>query len=386
MPLFNSSRAYVAALLCCVMPFCCRAEVVGTSFGDVLTMPAGGNGFRTRTAEFANNGPLPLTAIATRFFLNQGAPVTSTQLAPAGLTRISDTCTGALAVGNSCNVVIRFKPLVGFATSAVRLDIDLGGAGGSVAFLAETTEPQIVADVNPVNVDAIPGGIAAERVVVYTMQAGSVTNLSASIPLSASPTYWALVGNTCPIGAGVLVEGSTCTLQVRFQPPIGIEAGSTGSNPQPGSLYPNDLFWHWQQGNTPLDAPRQPTRLNGRALLPVLTPNPSATVVQAPAGGSAEFTVNYAMADGGLPSLDSMFFSAGPFSIVSNSCLRSTVFVQGSACAITYRFTPTSQIQGDESLGNSAIFVGANVSAQFGRATFLGRVNGVDRLLKDGFE
>jgi hypothetical protein len=385
MPLFNVSRAYVAALLCCVMPFCCRAEVVGTSFGDVLTMPAGGNGFRTRTAEFTNNGPLPLTGIASRFLLNQGPPVTPAQLPTAGFTRISDTCTGTLGVGNSCSVVIRFKPLVGFDPGLRRLDIDLG-IGGGVVFVGEGTEPRIVVDVNPVNVDAFPGGVAVEQVLVYTMQAGSVTNLTASLSLPASTSYWTLIGNTCPTGAGVLVEGNTCTLQVRFQPPIGIQAGSTGIGPQPGTNYQNNLFWQYQQGNTSLNSPRQPTGLNGFALLPVLAPSPSAVLVEAPAGGSADFTVTYTMAGGGLPSLDSMFLNAAAFSIVSNSCLRSTVFVQGSTCAITYRFTPTTLTQGDESLGESSIFVGGNVSARFGTVAFRGRVNGVDRLLKNGFE
>jgi hypothetical protein len=361
------------------------AEVVGTSSGDVLTMPAGGNGFRTRTAEFTNNGPLPLTNIASRFLLEQGPPVTQAQLLAAGFTRITDTCTGTLGVGNSCSVVIRFKPLVGFDPGLRRLDIDLG-IGGGVVFVGNGTEPQIVADVNPVNVNAFPGGAAVDQVVVYTMQAGSVTNLTPSLSLPTNTSYWTLIGSTCPIGAGVLVEGNTCTLQVRFQPPIGIQAGSTGVGPQPGTNYQNNLFWQYQQGNNLLNAPRQPTGLNGFALLPVLAPNPSAVLVEAPAGGSADFSVTYTMAGGGLPSLDSMLLDAGPFSIVSNSCLRSTVFAQGSTCMIRYRFTPTTLTQGVESLGESSIFVAGNVSARFGTVAFRGRVNGVDRVFNNGFE
>ena len=280
----------------------------------------------------ANRGAAPLSV--SRF----GIATSSVNpkdfwVAPGGTCAVG----GAVAVGDSCTVRVRFNPVEVGALSAklsvwvnnlnVRVDAALAGTG--LDGPQPTVAPAAV-DFGSVQV----GSVSAVTDVTLSNTSGGTLSLSrfgiASSSVNAAD-FWVAPGGTCSISVP-LAAGDSCTVRVRFNPV------------EEGALSAKLSFWVNTTAGR-LDVPLTGTA--SAAPQPVLTPDAVDFGDLDLGGASAPVEVTLANAGGGTLSfwrfgIASSSVNASDFAVVSGgTCSTAVALAPGDSCTVLVRFAPT---------------------------------------------
>lgn len=209
---------------------------ISPSLPVFLGFVAKGTNSDSFTFTIRNTGDLPSGALASSIlptFIMGGAGCAGGP--PAATTSSfydilpASTCSGALAAGASCTVVVRASPPIGGAQCRVDANFQvtdgtmLGTATGQLQM--GTLDPATIF-VTPTVVDfgSIVNGqqSTVQRFTVTNGSAGSLTLATGG--LSNDPAHFTVVASTCAAGQVIPPAGS-CTFDVRFNPPAGDPAG-----------------------------------------------------------------------------------------------------------------------------------------------------------------
>ncbi len=333
-----------------------------------------------QTLTLQNAGAAPLTGIAFNF---------SADFARAsGIA--GGTCGNTLAAGTSCTIGVVFRP--GTALGAISGSLTVNGnvpVIGSPVMLTgiggATTELATIAPASWTPL-AMPGSGALGPTQTFTLTNGGnvpVTNILAPAIAGANAADYVIVPaqTTCgprtagmPAGIVTLVNlGDSCTVTLRFQPPVGARTDGTDVRQAELSLFDNAVpnpQTAWIQGNS------QPLVLS-TGLAPA-TWSPSA-----PAGvGGAGPTQVFTLTNNGnvrLPGITAATLSgtnAADYAIVggtATTCGTTVTFLDPNAsCAITARFSPPANAAAattSATLSVTAGGSGAKTAALTGKVT-----------------
>ncbi len=147
----------------------------------------------------------------------------------ANWTVTATTCGAAIAGGASCTATVRFNPgaagalaanLTGTATTGGTASAALTGTGVALNGLRVTPTAFTFANTTA-------GGNSANT--TFTVQ-NTNGGASAAVNISVSNADFSLVaGGTCPVGAGTIAAGASCTQLVRFNPASSVAPAKTAT-------------------------------------------------------------------------------------------------------------------------------------------------------------
>lgn len=252
---------------------------------------------------------------------------------PGGTCYISAT----LPAGDSCTVIVRFRPTATGARSGLLSFWDNTLAARHNVVLAGLGTPPSQSSVTPGAVDfgSVQVGSTSTPVAVTLTNtgAGSLTFWRFGIASSsANPgDFWVVPGGSCTL-ATALASGESCTVLVRFNP------GADGA--RAGLL----SFWD----NSPTG--RIDAALSGVALPgPVSSLTPGSVDFGTVTIGSSSDPVTITLTNAGAGTLTFWRFGiasssvdAGDFWVVpGGSCVLSAALAAGETCTVVVRFKPT---------------------------------------------
>jgi hypothetical protein len=244
----------------------------------------------------------------------------------------------ALANGESCTVLVRFRPTATGLRSGLLSFWDNTIAGRINVALTGTALPASESSLSPASVDfgsvqvGSSGGPAT--VTLTNSGAGSLSFWRFGIASSSTnPRDFSVVtGGTCALSL-TLAQGESCTVLVRFRP--------TDSGTRSGLL----SFWD----NTP--AGRHDTVLSGTGLPgPVSSTSPANVDFGSLLLGASSDPATVTITNSGSGSLSFWRFgiassSVNPtdFAVVTGgTCALSTTLASGESCTVLVRFRPTA--------------------------------------------
>jgi hypothetical protein len=271
-----------------------------------------------QSVAITNTGNVPLTSI--------GATVSGAN--PTDFALSSNSCTGSLAVGNSCTLGFTFTPGASGVRSATETisatDSISGGASVTNSFSVSGTgtQPGISLSPSPVGFGSQRASTSSASTDVVLTNSGNgtltLTRLSISAPFSET--------NDCMT---TLAPGSSCDVYVSFAPT------TTGSFTGSLGILSN--------------APGSPTSvsLSGTGVAPALsvsTPSDFGSVTV----GSTSSAQSIAVSNGGTASLTISSIAiggtnAGDFSQSNNCPVSPATLAGGSNCTVQVSFTPSAQ-------------------------------------------
>jgi trimeric autotransporter adhesin len=298
----------------------------GLAFGNQTL----GGLYAARTLRLTNSGNATLNVAAVAV---EGAAFSNVSAAP---------CPPTLAPSQFCDIDVRFSPPAAAAgySGAVRVTSNAAGSPHLAALSGNgvaNAVPVLVWDgaATPLDFGNVSVGTvsALQSATLRNSGPGGAT-LSVINSVGADAAMFAVVSDpadaaTCRAG-GVLFEGQTCRIDIRFAPGANgarsatLQAASDGSPPPLRNLLGNGLA-----GPSPaIEVSPVTVTLDGTRVGAVSNP----VEVAIRSSGAAPLTVT------------SMTVS-GPFTLASKDCPATTPFtlVAGASCAMTVRFAPLGE-------------------------------------------
>jgi Ca2+-binding RTX toxin-like protein len=287
-----------------------------------------------QTVTITNGGqqPLSITALAVT-----GANATEF-VRPAGAAGGTCTSPRTLTTGQSCTVLVTFRPTVaGTRSATLRFTDNNNGVAGSLQDVALTGTGVVPAPVAGVN----PASLAfAARATNTTSPAQTVTLLNTgTAPLAVSSIVltgdFARSGGTCPTATGTLAAGASCTVAVTFRPVAGgARAGTLRFTDNSGNVV----------GST------QTVTLGGTGIAPQptagVTPATLTFATRATATTSAAQTVtlsNSGNAALAIASIAVVGTNPGDFARSGGTCPTAAgTLAAGASCTVGVTFRPTA--------------------------------------------
>ncbi len=328
----------------------------GTStFSTTVTVPTGAQTF-TRTVAltaevsrltFSAGAYAPVaagtSANATHVLTNSGkfpvalntAPVLGALSSSGAFVLRSTTCTGTLAAGASCNVVVGcVAPATAQTLTATLSAVGSNSAQAQAALSCQSFVPVSAGNLsstpNPLSFGAVAVGQSATQTLTLSNRNTTAVRLDTFTFTGTGAADFAVVSNTCatlPALSGTMP--GTCSVQVRFSPRSAVLSSAT------------------LRAASSTQALSVDTAVSGTGALAALsvTPNP-ATFVDTTVGQAN--TLALTMRNAGpvavtLPAAASwsLVGDATELSFSANACAGATLAVNGT-CSITARFAPTS--------------------------------------------
>jgi NaMN:DMB phosphoribosyltransferase len=331
--------AFVAALICAGTAGAASDPVASASppSVDFGAVPVGQTS-TTATVTLTNSGAGTLRIAA--FGINAASVNQADFVLLAG-----GTCSvaSALAAGQSCTALVRFKPTAEGSrsgilrfwvnTAAGRLDVALAGTAtpGSL--------PNPLASVASVDFGAVAVGQTSDPATVTVTNAGPGTLEFASFGITAASVnqsdFVLLSGGTCSV-AVKLASGQSCTARVRFKP--------TAEGPRSGIL----RFWVNTVAGR-LDVPVSGLATSGA--LPDPSAAPSSVDFGSVAVGQTSSPTTVTVTNNGSGPLQFAAFgitlaSANQADFVllaGGTCSAAVVLAAGQTCTALVRFKPTAE-------------------------------------------
>ena len=236
----------------------------------------------------------------------------------------TNTCTGTLGAGGSCDVGIAFQPT---ATGAATASLDVSGMpGGSLSLaLTGTGIPPATLGISPSTLDfgsVVQGSSSSMHTFTVSNMGGTPSGV-VSVGATGTNASEFIISNGC---TGTLAPSAQCTFTMVFAPSsAGAKSASVTASATPG-------------GST--SATLTATGLSPASLSGMPTPGIFAATVQ----GSDSATVAFTITNGGgapSPALTTTLGGthAGDFLTNSDTCATTTLAAAGT-CVVTLRFHP----------------------------------------------
>ncbi|HWX09513.1 MAG TPA: choice-of-anchor D domain-containing protein [Gaiellaceae bacterium] len=250
------------------------------------------------------------------------------------------TCTLAstLAGGESCTVLVRFRPTATGARTGLLSFWDNTAAGRTNVALAGTGLPVAAAALAPDSVDFGPvqlGTSSDLTTVTLSSSGGGILSFWRYGIASSSPNagdFAVVPGGTCDVSVPVSAGGS-CTVMVRFRPT------STGARNGLLSFWDNTATGRHDVTLTGSGLPAAasslaPTSVDFGALQVGLSSAPVPVILTNSGSGTLSFW-RFGIASSSA--------NAGDFSVVAGgTCTLASTLASGESCTVLVRFRPTS--------------------------------------------
>jgi Ca2+-binding RTX toxin-like protein len=283
-----------------------------------------------QTVTITNGGqqPLSITALA----------ITGTNptefVRPAGAAGGTCTAPRTLTTGQSCTVIVTFRPTAAGSRSAIlRFTDDNNGVAGSTQDVALTGTGVVPAPVAGVNPAALT---FAARATNTTSPAQTVTLLNTgTAPLAVSSIAltgdFARSGGTCPTATGNVAAGASCTVGVTFRPIAGgARAGTLRFTDNSGNVV----------GST------QTVTLSGTGIAPQPTAgvNPATLTFATRATATTSAAQTVTLSNSGNAALAIASIAAtGDFARSGGTCPTAAgTLAAGASCTVGVTFRPTA--------------------------------------------
>lgn len=293
---------------------------------------------------------------------------------PSYFTATSNTCSGSVAAGSSCQVTVAFAaPWLNMTDAAYTSSVTLTGTLSiSVSGLSQPYTAALSGEVKPSKVDLAPvslnfgsmyayTGTSAPQTITLTNNGAGTAQISSIYSLGGQTGYTANVSigsyfhfDNTPAGSCVLgntlAPGASCTLTFTFSP------GWSYSDVTESYAYANwvvgfstaSLPGSTWQTSTPIPSGSSLVSLTAVDLQPTLQLTPSSlTYSNVPEGTKATQTVTLTAVNGGVYA---NYSGLGPsssgtngsvFSVITNTCpANGSVLAVGTSCQWTVQFAP----------------------------------------------
>ena len=291
-----------------------------------------------------------------------GVALSSIAITVAGPFQASSNCGTQLAAGSSCAISVVFAPTA------------TGAATGSLT-VADALRSQTVAlsgtGLQPPAFSVSPSSLAFAAQQVATASAPATLTISNSGGASMANVGFQMTGqNAASFATGTttcgatLSSGSSCTVQVLFQPTV------AGSNTATLTISSSTL------GVSPAAVPLSGTGSvsAGLSVSPAQMTFAEAVLGQASAAQTATITNTSSVSASGLT-----VGTTAPFSLTQNTC--GTTIAAGASCSVSVVFTPTSTGTVTGALTVSSSTLSQVSTILMGTAGLIGQVQAVPSLL-----
>jgi hypothetical protein len=318
-PVSGSNRVRSVAGLATVIVASVPASL---PFGSVPQFTTSGS----MNVMLTNNGIFPLK-------FSSAPNVTGPSAADFAITASTCMVGTAVAPGGNCTVTLTFMPSTGGAENATLNFADNAmPAAQSVALSGTGIPPSVTITSIPSFGNQMVNTTSFAQIVTVSVAAGTGTLQLTSITITgANPGDFAIAatGTTCPLGAGMLAGGASCTVAVTFTPT------AMGARSAMLSIAGTDL----------LPSSPQTVSLTGTGTQPVVSLPPNVAFGSVPLNTpSATQTVTLMNTGNGPLNFTSAPSITGPtdFAITGSTCAVATpVAANGGSCTVTLVFTPT---------------------------------------------
>ena len=304
------------------------------NFGDVVANSDTGTQTFTVTS---NGGAGSIVTFGTGSF-----SVTGTGASQFEIT--TNTCSGTLSNGDTCSITVTFEPTSQGVFSAT---LNVSGSDANSASVSETAAlsgtgappPSGDLSISPTSYDF--GGVVANQgtdtqtfTITSSGETDSYVDISTVSVTGASAGDFSVTSNNC---IGVLNQGSTCEIEITFEPTS--VAADSGTLTVGGTDANSDA----SNATASLDGEGTPFPAGELTISP--TSYDFGSLLSSSESDTQVFTISSTGDAGSEVSGLTVSFSTSPsfYSITANDC--GSTLAQGSSCSVTVKFEPTLSLQ-----------------------------------------